>query len=134
LVSMQAVSVTVPETGWIVDLAGRQLFGVRLIGLADYMFDRKIPRPTRALSLFHLWLPPLLLWAVGRLGYDRRAFSAQTLLTWTVLVTTYRLTDPADDIIWVYGPSRSPQRWMNRRVYLLFVMAMYPVALHWPAH
>lgn len=134
LASMQAVSVTVPETGWMVDLAARQLFGVRLIGLADYMFDRKIPRPIRALSLFHLWLPPLLLWTVGRLGYDRRAFRAQTLLTWTVLVTTYRLTDPADDINWVYGLSGSPQRWMNPRVYLLLVMTMYPIAFHWPAH
>ena len=134
LASMQAVSVTVPETGWTIDLGARQLFGVRLIGLADYMFDRKIPRPIRALSLFHLWLPPLLLWTVARLGYDRRAFRAQTLLTWTVLVATYHLTDPADDINWVYGLSGSPQRRIDRRVYLLFVMAMYPIAFHWPAH
>src|SRR6266540_4096403 len=76
LASMQAVSVAVPETGWTVHLAAHQLFGVRLFGLADYMFDRKIPRPVRALSLFHLWLPPLLLWTVRRLGYDRRALRA----------------------------------------------------------
>src|SRR5437763_3475024 len=31
--SMQAVSITVPETGWAIDLIARQLFGTRLIGL-----------------------------------------------------------------------------------------------------
>src|SRR6266508_3361385 len=65
---------------WFSDVA--LLATVPALGLADYMFDRKIPRPVRALSLFHLWLPPLLLWTVGRLGYDRRAFRAQTLSTW----------------------------------------------------
>jgi hypothetical protein len=134
LAGMQAVSVTVPEAGWTLDFLARLLFRLRLIGLADYMFDRKIPRPVRALSLFHLWLPPLLLWTVGRLGYDRRALRAQTLATWTLLVTTYRITDPADDINWVYGLSGSPQRRMRPRTYLLLVMALYPVAFHWPAH
>lgn len=133
LASMQAVSVTVPETGWTVDLVG-QCFRVRLIGLADYMFDRRIPRPVRALSLFHLWLPPLLLWTTGRLGYDRRAFRAQTVVTWLLLVTTYALTEPADDINWVYGLSGSPQRSIDPRAYLLLVMLLYPIAFHLPAH
>src|SRR5919198_2769878 len=95
--SMQAVSVLLPETGWTIDLLGRQFFHVRLIGLADYMFDEKIPRATRGLSLFHLWLPPLLVWLIARLGYDRRAFRAQTAATWVLLGTTYALTEPADD-------------------------------------
>src|SRR5947208_15740019 len=52
LASMQAVSIMVPEAGWTADLVARQLFRVRLVGLADYMFDRRIPRGVRALSLF----------------------------------------------------------------------------------
>ena len=134
LASTQAVSLAVPETGWTLDFIARLLFRVRLIGLADYMFDRKIPRAIRALSLFHLWLPPLLLWTIGRLGYDRRALYRQTLLTSALLVATYRFTDPADDINWVYGLSGSPQRSMHPRVYLLLVMMIYPLAFHWPAH
>jgi hypothetical protein len=81
-----------------------------------------------------LWLPPLLLWMIGRLGYDRRSLAAQTVLTWTLLSATYVLTEPADDINWVYGLSGSPQQSMNRRAYLLLVMAVYPLAFHWPAH
>jgi hypothetical protein len=48
----------------------------RLVGVvaqSDYMFQPEIPPPLRALSLFHCWMPFLLLWLVYRLGYDARA-------------------------------------------------------------
>jgi hypothetical protein len=98
------------------------------------MFDRKIPALTRAVSLFHLWLPPLILWTVSRLGYDQRAFRLQTLTTWMLLPLTYAITEPADDINWVYGVSGSPQQQIDGRVYLLLVMAGYTAVFHWPAH
>ena len=134
LVSMQAVSITIPEAGWSADLFAQTLFGRHVLGLADYMFDRKIPRPVRALSLFHLWLPPLLLWATARLGYDRRALRDQVRLTWALLLATYLLTEPAENVNWVFGPGGSPQRALDGRLYLLLVMALYPLAFHWPAH
>ena len=134
LSSMQTVSLTVPEAGWAIDFAAHLFAGRRPIGLADYMFDPKIRRSIRAISLFHLWLPPLLMWTVSRLGYDRRALPAQTLATWALLVTTYHVTEPGDDINWVYGLSGSPQHRINPTIYLLLVMAVYPIAFHWPAH
>jgi hypothetical protein len=36
------------------------------------MFQPEIPPPLRALSLFHCWMPFLLLWLVYRLSYDAR--------------------------------------------------------------
>ena len=48
--------------------------GYSLTGMTDYMFEVKYPLFTRGLSLFHFWLPLVLLWIVARLGYDRRAF------------------------------------------------------------
>jgi hypothetical protein len=132
--SMQAVSITVPETGWMVDFVAHALVRRRPIGLADYMFDRHIPSVTRAVSLFHLWLPPLILWSVWRLGYDRRAFQYQTLATWTLLPVTYAVSAPVDDINWVYGISGAPQQQIPPRVYLLLLMAVYPAVFHWPTH
>lgn len=42
------------------------------------MFEASPPRYLRALSLFHVPLPIGLLWLVTRLGYDRRAWLAQS--------------------------------------------------------
>jgi hypothetical protein len=134
IISMQAVSITVPELGWSIDFVAQALGRKRLIGLADYMFNRRIPRAVRAVSLFHVWLPAMLIWALHRLGYDRRAFRRQMLVTWMLLATTYAVTDPEEDINWVYGLSGSPQHRLDPRVYLLLVMAVYPIAFHWPAH
>ncbi len=39
------------------------------------MFDRQLAVFTRGLSLFHGWLPFLLVWLLVRLGYDKRALT-----------------------------------------------------------
>jgi hypothetical protein len=62
LASTQALSVALLETVWLVDFLVRLATGVRLIGMSEYMFDPCLPRLVRGLSLFHAWLPPLLLW------------------------------------------------------------------------
>ncbi len=64
LASIQALSVGLLETVWLVDFVGRLLTGRNVIGLSKYMWDPKIPRWLRALSLFHVVLPFLLGWLV----------------------------------------------------------------------
>ena len=51
------------------------MFGVPLIGMTDYMFKHENSLFLRGLSLFHGWLPFLLLYLVWQLGYDRRALA-----------------------------------------------------------
>jgi hypothetical protein len=79
--SIAAVSVLPLEIAWNADFVS----GGRLTGLAGYMFDRKLPFGLRALSLFHVALPPTLLWLLHKLGYDRRALAIQCAVSWTVL-------------------------------------------------
>src|SRR5688572_14547634 len=59
--SMGALAVLVIETAWNIDYFGRLITGRRVVGLADYMFDDRRPLWLRALSLFHVPLPILLL-------------------------------------------------------------------------
>ena len=73
IVSMMAVAVLLPEMLWNVSYFARLLFGLHVSDLAGYMFDRKKPRFLRALALFHVVLPVVLLWVLDRLGYDPRA-------------------------------------------------------------
>src|SRR6266699_5703531 len=74
-VSMAAVGILIPQFFWCVDFVC-QLLGFRLTGLTSYMFDSHRSLFLRGLSLFHGWLPFLLVYLVLRLGYDRRAFKA----------------------------------------------------------
>ncbi|MDH5676051.1 MAG: hypothetical protein OEZ06_28270 [Myxococcales bacterium] len=67
------------------------------LGATDYMFDPTRPLLVRGLSLFHLWMPCLLGYAILKLGYDRRAFAIQTTVAWCVLPVCYLAFDPSLD-------------------------------------
>jgi hypothetical protein len=63
LVSMCAIGLLAPQTLWVVDfLLG--LVGVHLTGMTDYMFTADHSLFLRSLSLFHGWLPFLLVFLV----------------------------------------------------------------------
>ena len=84
LFSWQAVSLLVFQTIFVLDLAGAWLSGHHPIGGTEFMFDAHLPLLVRLLSLFHLVTPPLLLWAIWKLGYDRRGWKLQTLTCWVL--------------------------------------------------
>lgn len=130
LASMAAVGALALESLWTVDF----LTGGHLVGLAAYMFDAGKPLYLRALSLFHLGLPPLLLWLLYRLGYDRRALKAQTILAWIVLPLTYLATDPERNINWVFGPGAMPQDSLPPPLYLGLLMIALPAFVYLPSH
>ncbi|MEK0086104.1 membrane-associated protein [Benzoatithermus flavus] len=130
LASTAAVGVLALELGWNLDF----LAGGRLLGLAGYMFDSRKPAYLRALSLFHMALPPLLAWLLRRLGYDRRALVTQTALAWLVLPATYFFTDPEENINWVFGPGKAPQNVVPGPVYLGALMLGLPALVFLPTH
>lgn len=133
LTSTQAIAVAVPETVWTIDFtSGRVRRGRTAIGLAQYMFDHRLPRPLRAMSLFHLWLPPLLVWMVSRLGYDRRALPVQMLLGSGVLIASYQMTEPKENVNWVFGIGTAPKRRQPSR--LIAALVLFPLVFYAPAH
>ena len=78
LLSSQAVSSLVVDGLWVVDVAWRLVLGRHLIGGTEYMWDARFPLGLRLLSLFHVALPVLLVWALRSVGYDRRALVLQS--------------------------------------------------------
>jgi hypothetical protein len=134
LASMMAVGVLLPELLWNISFFSRLSAGVRVSGLADYMFDPAIPRWIRALSLFHIPMPLVLLWMLHTLGYDPRALPAQTGLAWVVFAVTYAVTDPRENINWVFGPGGRPQQRVSPRVYLALVLVVFPLIVYVPTH
>lgn len=134
LASMMALAVGLLELAWIVDFVVRLIAGVSVTGLSSYMFDPRISPAIRALSLFHIWLPILLLWMLSRLGYDSRAVAMQTLLSWILLLMSYWLTRPSENVNWVYGFRSQPQTLIPAWLYLILVMVLFPLAVYLPTH
>jgi hypothetical protein len=134
LASTQAVSVALLELGWMIDFLGALVTGTHVLNISRYMFNPEIPLFIRGLSLFHVWLPCLLLWLVWRLGYDRRAWLAQSALALVVLPVCYFFTDPARNINWVFGPGEGSQDWMPSGLYLALLMTVFPACIYLPSH
>jgi hypothetical protein len=133
LASMMLVGVLLPELFWNASFFGRLATGKRLVGLTDYMFDSARPRYLRAISLFHVFLPALLLWMTARLGYDHRALMAQTALAWVVLPLSYWLADPkVDNVNWVFGWGDKPRSRMPPLAHLGLLMIGFPVLVYVP--
>jgi len=134
LASMMAVGVLLPEVLWNLSFFGQLLTGKRVGGLSDYMFDASKPLYLRALSLFHVFLPALLLWMIARLGYEPKAWIAQTALAWTVLPVSYWLTDPEENVNWVFGFGNKPQKRIPPLVFLGLLMLGFPALIYLPTH
>lgn len=141
LASVAAVGITVPQFLWVADF----LAGGRMVGMAGYMFDPKLPLFVRGLSTFHGWLPFLLLWLVGRLGYDRRALPSQVSLTWVVLLVCFFLApmppapasrpNAAVNINYVHGLGFDrPQTSVRPEVWFSGLMIGVPLAFIVPTH
>jgi hypothetical protein len=107
------------------------------------MFDNTKSYFLRGLSLFHGWLPILLVWCVWRLGYDRRAFPAWTVLAWGVLIVCYvfmpgPVPNPgsaAVNINYVHGwDDTKAQSLMHPLLWLLTLMVVKPLLMFAPTH
>lgn len=136
LISMMGVGVLIPEIYWMIDFFSHLVAGKDVIGLdaTAYMFAKEKSLLVRSMSLFHIFLPMVILFALNRLGYDSRAFPAQIVFSWIVLALSYFLTEPAKNINWVFGITEVPQTWMPELVYLFLVMMFFPLVIFWPTH
>jgi hypothetical protein len=134
LLSSQAAGVLLIQTVWVIDVLGRAAFGRHPVGGTEYMFDPASPLWLRLLSLFHAVMPPLLLWGLKRLGYDRRGWRLQSALTAVILPLSWLLTLPADNVNWVWRPFGLEQRLVPPAVWLALCLVLYPLVLFYPTH
>jgi hypothetical protein len=133
LASMLGVASLLPELGWNLDFFIGLAAGGSVTGATAYMFNADASRALRAVSLFHVPLPVIVLWMVLRFGYDRRALPAQVVVCWIVLALTYAVTDPDANINWAFGPVL-PQTRVHPLLYLAAEMIVMPAAFYLPAH
>ena len=143
-IAMAAAGIMLPQMLWVADFAS-QLLGSPLVGTTAYMFEPKNPLFNRGLSLFHGWLPFVLLWLVWRLGYDRRGLAAWVATSWVLIVACYAWMPPPPEpgavvdpnlpvnINYVYGLD-GRQTWMPELAWLALWMLAQPLMLAGPTH
>jgi hypothetical protein len=142
--SMSAVGILLPQAVWCLDFAV-QLTGHRLTGMTAYMFDPERSLFLRSLSLFHGWLPFLLIYGVRQLGYDRRAVTWWTLTAWMACLISYfclpaagavlenKMTPVNVDYVWGLSDTE-PQSWMPPALYLVTWMVGLALVVYLPTH
>jgi hypothetical protein len=144
LVSICAVGILLPQCLWLADF-GIHLLGFHFLNLTGYMFDPSLPLFTRGLSLFHGWLPFLLVWLLFRLDYDKRALSAWTVVAIGLIFACYFFTPPAGahpanpnipiNLNYLYGfNNQQPQHWINQNVYVLLWLGVLWLFAFLPTH
>jgi len=133
LLSSQLVATLLIGLGWSIDLLGALVFDLHPLRATMYMLEPSLPLIFRLSSLFHVAVPLLLLYALTRLGHDRRGWRLQTAICWLVLPAGFWLTDPERNINWVFAPFGIPQSWLPGEVYLALCMLAYPLLLYLPA-
>lgn len=144
LISMPAVGILLAQGLWLADFGGN-LVGLHLTGMTNYMFNSHRPLYLRGLSLFHGWLPIFLVWLLSRVGYDRRALPAWSVVALVLVLISYILLPPAGahlananlpvNVNYVYGFSdETPQHWMNQNLYVGVWMSALTLLAYVPTH
>jgi len=144
LISICAVGILLPQCLWLADF-GSNLLGFHFLNLTSYMFDSHLPLFTRGLSLFHGWLPLLLVWLLLRLGYDKRALSVWTVVAASLVFVCYFFTPPAGahptnpnipiNLNYLYGfNDRQPQTWINQNLYVILWLGVLWLVAFLPTH
>lgn len=134
LLSSQAVSSLLIDAAWAVDAATRFLTGRHWIGGTEYLFDSSFPLWVRLLSLFHVVMPFLLLWALHRVGYDRRAWFAQSAIAIPVVVFARLAATPKTNINFVYSDPFFHRSWGPWPLHVIAVLAFLVFIVYLPTH
>jgi hypothetical protein len=131
--SWQATGLLLFQILYTIDLLGALSTGKHVIGGTEYMFDPAIPLLLRLLSLFHVVVPPLLLWAICRLGYDQRGWKLQTLATFIVVPVNY-FWRPAYNVNFARGLFHGDQHVVPGFMYVTAYLLLVPLLVYFPTH
>jgi hypothetical protein len=133
LLSSQAVSLLTAGVLWCADAGWRLFTGRYLVGGTEYMWDVQYPLWVRLLSLFHLGLPIVLLYALRKTGYDRRALATQSAIAAGLLAIS-RFWPPQLNLNYAYQDPLFHRTWGPAPLHLTVTLVVLIVVLYLPAH
>ncbi len=133
LISSQTVSSLAAGVFWCLDVGWRLATGRYLVGGTDYMWDTRYPLWVRLLSTFHVGLPLVLLWAMRKVGYDRRALALQAALAAGLLIVS-RFLSAELNMNYAYRDPLLQRTWGPAPVHLAVIYIPLVALIYWPTH
>lgn len=133
LISSQAVGLLLAELLWMLDVAGRLLVGVHVIGGTEYLWDARFPLWLRLMTLYHLALPVVWLWALARLGYDRRGWKLQLAISAAALIAS-RASGAAENLNFAFRDPFLHRSWGPAPLHVALMLAGLLVVGMLPTH
>lgn len=134
LLSSQAVSSLIGDLLWCLDAGWRLFAGRHLTGGTEYMWDTRFPLWVRLLSLFHVVLPMLLLAALRRAGYDRRALLLQSGIAMVLLVVSRLLGPTTRNLNYAFADPIFHRAFGPAPVHLALIFVALLGIIYWPTH
>ena len=142
LISMCCVGILVGQAYWVIDFLANAA-GYSLTGMTDYMFQADHSLFLRLLSLYHGWMPFLLVYLVWKTGYDRRALPAWTAAAWVLILVCFFFLPPPTpnpgltpvniNYVWGIGDTAA-QTWVSPYVWLAGLLVGLPILVYAPTH
>lgn len=133
LLSSQAVASLLVDAAWMVDVGWKLLFGHELLGGAEYLWDVHHPLWIRMLSLFHVAMPLVVLWAVYRLGYDRRGLPLQVGIALVGFIAS-RFTPRVLNINYAFADPFFHRAWGPAPTHIIVILLFMIVVVYVPTH
>lgn len=133
LVSSQALNFLLVGILWGLDVGWRLVTGHHLIGGTEYMWDTHFALWLRLLSIFHLVLPLVLLWALRVLGHDQRALKLQSSIMAALLILS-RFLPRALNMNYAFQDPLFHRAWGPAPVHLGVILAGSVILIFWPTH
>jgi hypothetical protein len=131
LISSQAVGSLIVDTAWALDAGAKFFFGRQLFGGTEYLFDAHYPLWIRLLTLFHLAMPPLLLWGIHRMGYDRRGWALQSAIALPAFIAA-RFTSAAANINYVFTDPFIHRAWGPAPIHVVISWLFMVFVVYFP--
>jgi len=133
LISSQALSSFLIDLVWMLDAVWQLRTGHALLGSTDYLFDARYPLWVRLLSLFHVAMPVLLLWALHRAGYDRRALALQSAIPLAAFIAA-RFTAPDKNMNFAFSDPFFHRAWGPPPLHVAISVLFMVVVVYLPTH
>ena len=133
LISSQAVSALVVDVMWSLDAISAAALGRHIFGGTEYLFDPSHALWVRMISLYHVAIVAVLLWALSRAGYDRRGWALQAWIVAAAFVAA-RFTPAVQNINFAYQLPVVDKPFGAAPLHVAASVAFMIFVVYWPTH